>query len=69
MDIRIALSPILLSCWNMRTPPSTAADDACHRRGNDGKSASFRARDNARPSNPLPAVKSLFNLLNFRQED
>jgi arsenate reductase (glutaredoxin) len=69
MDLRIALSPVVLSCLNMRrTPARPPSSGACHKRRNDDCGSSFRNRDNARARNPPVRVKSLFNRLNPLQE-
>src|SRR5437879_7451430 len=67
IDLRIALSPVVLSCSNMRTPQATAVDGACYKRRNDDAASSFRSRDNASERKPREDVKSLFNQLNSRQ--
>jgi hypothetical protein len=65
IDLRIALSPVQLSCMNMRTPAdATAGDGACYKRRNDDGASSFRTRDNASVQVRADGVKSLFNLLN-----
>jgi hypothetical protein len=65
MDLRIALSPVQLSCRNMRhaqtAPPGGGA---CYRRRNDDVAASFRNRDNGCAINDISMIKSLFNRLN-----
>jgi hypothetical protein len=52
----------------MRTLPPSAGDGACYRRGNDGNGSSFRTRDNGHPEKQVETVKSLFKLLNSREE-
>src|SRR4029079_17766301 len=68
MDLRIALSPVLLSCMNMRTRQTTAGDGACYKRRNDDGASSFRTRDNASGRLRAVGVKSLFNRLNRQWE-
>jgi hypothetical protein len=65
IGLRIALSPVQLSCQNMlRTQKGSAIGGACYRRRNDDMAASFRNRDNACRENDVSDVKSLFNFLN-----
>jgi hypothetical protein len=65
MDLRIALSPVQLSCRNMlHAQTAPPGGGACYSHRNDDLAASFRKRDNAGRRNDALPVKSLFNRLN-----
>src|SRR5207237_9006282 len=67
-DLRIALSPVQLSCRNMRTVGASAGDGACYKRRNDDGASSFRLRDNASGRVHADGVKPLFNRLDSLRE-
>jgi hypothetical protein len=69
IGLRIALSPVQLSCLNMlRTLNGSAVGGTCYRRRNEDIAASFRNRDNSRRENDFSGVKSLFKFLNPLRE-
>jgi hypothetical protein len=57
MDLRIALSPVVLSCRNMRRTLRPPRGGACYKRRNDDCGSSFRNRD----KEPLYCLFQRFN--------